>query len=131
MCTLIQPTPQKKLVTHYKTPITNQTPPHLHTSDSVRSGFGSNESEGDLFIPSDEVEEGGIRDSVVKNFGSLDSLVGSRGTGDSRVGSWGTGDSLVGSRGTGDSRVGSLGAGDSRVGSRGTGDSRAASAISC
>ena len=61
-------TTKKLFVTHYKTPITNHTPPHPHTSDSVHSGFGSNESEGDLSIPSGEVEEGGIRDSVVKRF---------------------------------------------------------------
>ena len=76
-------TTKKLLVTHYKTPITNYTPPHPHTSDSARSGFGSNESEGDLSIPSGEVGEGGIRDSVVKDFGSLCSLVGLLGTGDS------------------------------------------------
>ena len=51
------------LVTHYKT--TNHTPPHPHISDSVCSGFGSNKSEGDLFILSGE----GGRGNMVKDFG--------------------------------------------------------------
>ena len=55
---------QKTLsVTHYKK--TNHTPPHPHTSDSVRSGFGSSESEGDLIILSGD----GGRGSTVKDFG--------------------------------------------------------------
>ena len=55
---------KKKLsVTQYKK--TNHTPPHPHTSDSVRSGFGSNESEGDLFILSGD----GGRDNMAKDFG--------------------------------------------------------------
>ena len=54
---------KKMSVTQYK--MTNHTPPHPHTSDSVRSGFGSNESEGDLFILSGD----GGRGNMVKDFG--------------------------------------------------------------
>ena len=42
----------------------NHTPPHPHTSDSVCSGFGSNESKGDLIFSGD-----GGRGNVVKDFG--------------------------------------------------------------
>ena len=55
---------QKTLsVTHYKK--TNHTPSHPHTSDSVRSGFGSNESEGDLFILSGAGGSGNVVKDLV------------------------------------------------------------------
>ena len=47
----------KKAATQYKS--------NNHTSDSVRSRFGSNESEGDLFILSGD----GGRGNMVKDFG--------------------------------------------------------------
>ena len=63
LCIVKKKTSTTLSVTHYKK--TNHTPPHPHTSDSVRSGFGSNESEGDLVILSGE----GGRGNVVKDFG--------------------------------------------------------------
>ena len=63
LCTVTKKTSTTLSVTQYK--MTNHTPPHPHTSDSVRSGFGSNESEGDLFILSGD----GGRGNMVKDFG--------------------------------------------------------------
>ena len=40
--------------------MTNHTPPHPHTSDSVRSGFGSNESKRNLFILSGDSGRGNV-----------------------------------------------------------------------